>query len=130
MFYDQIKQLCDERGEKLSRVTTALGFSKGGLSRWRENGNPTADVLLKFADYFGVTVDSLLKRTTQQENEMKNNDGLTGREMLHLKVTVERGLIWISQENYGSHDATISFHPDQTDLLVGWLKDAQKKLSG
>ena len=63
MFYDRIKLLCEERGEKLTPVTIALGLSKGGLARWKDNANPTADIVIKFADYFGVTSDYLLGKT-------------------------------------------------------------------
>ena len=60
MFYEQLKKLCEERGTTITAVTTTLGLSKGGLSRWRNGGNPTADVVRRFADYFGVTADYLL----------------------------------------------------------------------
>ena len=61
MFYSQVSKLCEERGEKITTATTALGFSKGNLSRWRSGNSPTADVVLAFANHFGVTTDYLLK---------------------------------------------------------------------
>ena len=60
MFYEHVKQLCSERGEKITTVTVELGYSKGTLSNWKNGGSPSADVVVKFAEYFGVSTDRLL----------------------------------------------------------------------
>ena len=63
MFYEQVKQLCDIRGDKITTVTVSLGFSKGSLSQWKKGSSPTAEVVKKFADYLDVSADYLLGRT-------------------------------------------------------------------
>ena len=71
MFYAQIRKLCEERGEKLTPVVKKLGLSAGGLSRWQNGAIPTGEVLLKFAEYFGVSTDYLLGLSEQRENNVE-----------------------------------------------------------
>ena len=61
MFYDKLKELCNKKGVKPSRVAIECGFSKGTVSHWKNDGTiPQRDILLKIANYFDVSVDHLL----------------------------------------------------------------------
>lgn len=60
MIYENVKALCDKNGTTVYALTKALGFGYGTISRWRTS-SPSADKLKAVADYFGVTVDALLK---------------------------------------------------------------------
>lgn len=61
MFYDKLKELCEENGIKPSRVAMECGFSKGTITHWKNDGTiPQREILLKIADYFNVSVDYLL----------------------------------------------------------------------
>lgn len=60
MLYDKIQRLCQERGISVYRLETDLGFGKSSVQRWK-TASPTVRNLKKVADYFGVTVDALLK---------------------------------------------------------------------
>lgn len=60
MIYDRIKRLCDEKGTTIYALTKELNLGYGTISRWRTS-SPSVDRLKAVADYFGVTVDSLLK---------------------------------------------------------------------
>ena len=66
MFFSQLVQLCEERGEKVTAVVRKLRFSTGSMSQWKNGSSPTGDTLLKIAKYFGVSVDYLL---TGKENK-------------------------------------------------------------
>ena len=49
---------------KLSKET---GIAEGSISRWRNSGElPSAENLVKIADYFGVSIDYLLGRTEER----------------------------------------------------------------
>lgn len=50
MFYDNFIDLCETAGESPSRVLTALGISKGSLSRWKDGGEPLNETKKKIAD--------------------------------------------------------------------------------
>lgn len=45
-----------------------VGLSNGSINKWSQgNWNPSADALIKLADYFGITLDELVGRTAPAE---------------------------------------------------------------
>ena len=64
MVHENIVQLCKERGTTISAVEKACGLGNGLIGKWTDN-MPRVDNLKKVADYFGVTVDELLKDKPQ-----------------------------------------------------------------
>ena len=60
MLIQNIETLCSLRGISVSALEKTLGFGKATILKW-ENGNPTIKKLMMVANYFGVTVDDLLK---------------------------------------------------------------------
>ena len=63
MVYTQIIKLCKASEKNITAVLEDLNMSKGNISNWRNGGYPSAEVLMKIADYFDVSVDYLLGRT-------------------------------------------------------------------
>lgn len=57
-FGKRLKMLRDDRDLPMSKLAEAVGSTKSALSRY-ENGSmdPGLKVLIKLADYFGVTLD-------------------------------------------------------------------------
>lgn len=55
-----IKNLCASRGISIQKLEKTLGFGNGTIARWDEN-RPSVDKVKLVADYFGCTVDELLK---------------------------------------------------------------------
>lgn len=65
MIYDTFKLLCKKKGVSMSNACVEMGFSRSMAYKWKSTStNPSADVLSKMADYFGVTVDYILGGTT------------------------------------------------------------------
>lgn len=64
MFEEILKELRNNRGLTQFEVAKGLGVTQPTYQQW-ETGkrSPTSETLLKLADYFGVTTDSLLGRT-------------------------------------------------------------------
>lgn len=60
MVFDNVKKLCNENKISIYRVEKDLGFSNGSICKWNTS-NPSIDKIQKVANYFEVTVDSLLK---------------------------------------------------------------------
>lgn len=60
MIFDNIKALCKKRGTNISQLERDVGLANATIRRW-SNSSPTVENLKKVADYFGVTVDELLK---------------------------------------------------------------------
>lgn len=64
MIYENVVRLCAERGTTIAALERACGLGNATVRGWAEN-NPRVDRLKKVADYFGVTVDELLKDEVQ-----------------------------------------------------------------
>ena len=59
LIYQNVLRFCEERGISLARLERETGIGNGTISRWKTSF-PRVDILKKVADYFGVSVDSLL----------------------------------------------------------------------
>ena len=60
MILENIKRLCKERGITVSALEKESGLKNATITKW-DTSVPKVDNLKKVADYFGVTVDELLK---------------------------------------------------------------------
>ena len=60
----RLKELRKKKGVSQLRLATDLNLNQNSISRY-ENGEREADyqTLIKFADYFNVSIDYLLERT-------------------------------------------------------------------
>ncbi len=63
---DRVKEICRERGVSLNTVERACGFSAGAISHW-DTKIPSVDRVARVADYFDISMDSLLGRRTPQQ---------------------------------------------------------------
>lgn len=75
--YLRIKLLCESNGVSLMKLQSDLGFSASTIKTWKNNITPSADKVLKIAQYFGVTTDYLLGITdvpTTIEDFVDDND--------------------------------------------------------
>lgn len=68
-FYENFLRLCNQVGKSPSKVLLEIGGTKSAVTRWKKGGNPTDATAMKIADYFGVTVDSLLAEQSQRTTE-------------------------------------------------------------
>lgn len=60
MLYNNIKTLCKKNCMSISQLEQSVNLGTGSVKRWNEN-IPSVDKVKRVADYFGVTVDELLK---------------------------------------------------------------------
>lgn len=75
-FFKKYEKLCKEAGKTPTGVALELGLSRASVTRWRNNGMPSAEALLSIADYFNVSTDYLLGRTeitNPPHSQMPNN---------------------------------------------------------
>ncbi len=61
MIVANIKALCKAKRVSLSEVERATGLGNGVIRRWDEV-SPRVESVKRVADYFGVTVDDLLRK--------------------------------------------------------------------
>ena len=64
MIYNKIRDLREDRDLNQTQVATILGMSQTGYSKYEtgENDIPT-EILIKLADFYGVSIDFLLGQT-------------------------------------------------------------------
>ena len=55
-----IKRKCEENGITFYTLEKRASIGNGMIAKW-ENGSPRVDSLQKVANYFGCTVDELLR---------------------------------------------------------------------
>jgi len=80
--YSTIKQLCAQNGTSIAALEKRLNLGNGTIRRW-DTTPPSADKLIKVADYFMITTDELTGRniTKNEESHAQNN---TERRLLLL----------------------------------------------
>ena len=77
--YENIIELCEERGIKGGKMCTDIGMSKGiltDLKMGRQAGISAANAQ-KIASYFGVSVGYLLGEEEKEEKPTANDDELS-----------------------------------------------------
>lgn len=60
LIFENVKKLCKEHDINIMNLEKACGLGNGTIAAW-ESGNPRVDRLKLVADYFGVTIDELMK---------------------------------------------------------------------
>ena len=61
MIVENISRLCKERGTSFAKLERELGMGNGVIAKWNTS-SPVVSNIKAVADYFGVTVDELLKQ--------------------------------------------------------------------
>ena len=87
MLDKRLRELRQERGLKQEELGRRVGASKQSVSNW-ENGNilPSIDILVRLADFFGVSTDYLLGREQQRTLD---TTGLTEQQLTHLQMLID-----------------------------------------
>ena len=87
MFYDIYCDLCKQNGKTPSGVAKDIGFNRATVTTWKNTGNaPKGELLLKIANYFGVTIDYLLG----SEKDIKNTPVLTKKDERDIARDLEK----------------------------------------
>jgi len=61
VIYENIIALCRERGISVAALEKSCGLGNATIRGWA-NGNPRSDKVKAVADFFGVTVDWLMRK--------------------------------------------------------------------
>lgn len=75
---ERIKKLISDRGLVTSKFLQEVDLPSSAISEWSKGkAKPSLDALTKIADYFGVSVDYLLGRTSIG-NEINSHNTISG----------------------------------------------------
>ncbi len=62
MLAENVSRLCKERNTSIFALERELGIGNGAIGKWKDGArSPRVETVKKIADYFGVTVDDLLR---------------------------------------------------------------------
>lgn len=85
--YDIINQLCKENHISITKLCELITNSSGNLATWKK-GYMRSDYLQKIADYFEVSTDYLLGRTSEKKYpKLSYNFGNHNMTLGNLNVT-------------------------------------------
>ena len=73
MFYAIFVKLCKERNVSASFVMKEIGLNKSNATFWKRGSVPKGDTLQKLAEYFGVSVDYLLGKSTEKTDSKRQS---------------------------------------------------------
>lgn len=59
-----LKRLCDRDGISFGTLERKTGLSANSIQKWYKH-NPRIDTVMKVADYFEVTIDSLAREDAE-----------------------------------------------------------------
>lgn len=83
-FYERFESLCKERGlrPQSDEIVEMTGVSSPAITGWKKGSAPRADVLIRIATYFDVSIDYLLgmenkKGTFTEQTEVVSNKNNT-----------------------------------------------------
>ncbi len=84
---ENIKQLRQQNGLSQVQFAGAMGVTKQCVSNW-ENDNvvPSIEMLVKIAEYFKVSTDSLLGRESSAQLSV---EGLTEEQIGHIRLIIK-----------------------------------------
>lgn len=110
MFKENFIRICADRGVAPSAVCKAIGLSNAAYSQWTNETIPRKTTLLKIADYFGVSVDTLLAENESGADEITTESNNTPPFISYKSDSIEnvaellkrfegRGIILVPDEN-------------------------------
>ena len=92
---ENLTELRKQKGYTQISLAEKLNYSDKAISKW-ENGSslPPIDILLELANLYGVTLDYLVKDSSQKDKKLLKNDNVKRRN--HILITLLSSvLVWI-----------------------------------
>lgn len=74
LFWERFYSLCVENKTTPTKVVKAIGVSHGATTKWKNGTNPNADVLVKLAEYFNVSIDYIMGLTDSKNEILRRVD--------------------------------------------------------
>lgn len=120
--YERIEELAKQQKISVFDLAIKLGLSRNSIYSWK-NSSPKAETLEIVADYFGVSTDYLLGRTSNKQPEPYY--ALTDKEKNDIAIQAEKLMEGIENGenlNFYGEPAT----KDQKDRLLLAIKTAME----
>lgn len=122
-FYKRLRDLCEERNMTVNELVQILNLSSGSPTAWKNGAEPRNKTLSNIADYFGVSTDYLLGKSTEKtpaesdkrcsdcnDNNNRNTIRIAGRDGSYREET-------LSDKEYAALVAFLDLLPDAPEGL-------------
>ena len=84
LFYSYFDYLCKQKGVSKNKACQEMGVSRNVAAKWKStNTNPNMKTLGRISEYFGVSIDELLKHSNEKENPATERQGLSIQLSMH-----------------------------------------------
>lgn len=97
VLYTRIKELCENRGISMTKLSEDLGIAASLIRKWKTTTSPSVDKVKMIAEYFGVSADYLIGLSDIQDSAEK----LVGDEDF---VSLQRAKSRMSPPGQGTYD--------------------------
>lgn len=74
IFYKNFQMLCVQHGESMRQVCLKLGISQSTTTRWKHGSSPDTATIAKIANYFNISVGSLIGYKNDGESTILNTE--------------------------------------------------------
>ena len=127
MFYDQIKEICDRKGIKITSLINSVGLSKGNIRNWKSGVNPKYETKVKIANYLNIPIEELLTPEEKLNREEISKSIATITEFvtkdLNTPIIDKSSILYAAYE--ALEDESEEFQQDILDYIK--FKKSQKK---
>jgi transcriptional regulator with XRE-family HTH domain len=90
MFWENYVRLCSDKNISPSAAGAAIGVTYAAVSKWKKGAIPNGSTLQKIADYFGVSVASLLG---EDEPDLREKAETNRETILRITESAEENLM-------------------------------------
>ena len=90
MFWENYVRLCSDKNISPSAAGAAIGVTYAAVSKWKKGAIPNGSTLQKIADYFNVSVASLLG---EDETDVREKAEQNHEKILRLTESAEESLM-------------------------------------
>ncbi len=105
MSYKRFQELLNQHNTTVYRVSKETGISASTFTDWKNGRSvPKADKMKRIADYFGVSLDSLLGSRIGKENELAGYTSVKAKKMIPIIGEIRAGSPIITNETILGHE--------------------------
>lgn len=124
MFYDNLKEVCDEKGLKVTPIVAECGGAKGSISNWKKGAMPNSEIVMKLSVRLNVSSDRLLFGTPKSTpTSIKNST------VVASVVNSSNSMVAMQPEELHSNRSEITSKSEQNDEIVQEITRILNKLS-
>ena len=133
MFFDQLKQLCKQRGTTPTALAKDLNISTSNVTSWKNGASPKFDIVMRIADALQVPVSafaSFQDATAQISSSLLEDETELLELYRRLKKSGKRQLIGKAYELFDAQNASHAgdaLTPPDIDMAVTVIDSRIKK---